>query len=453
MNESTTKPNHAASAHAAPRPVLDLKDAVALIVGIIVGAGIFKAPSLVAKFSGSVEAMMAAWVLGGIISFLGALCYAELATSKPNAGGEYHFLERAYGHDIARLFAWARMTVIATGSIAIFAFVFADYATALLPLGPYSSAIYAALVVIALTVINIIGIDAGKRTQNWFTLLEVLGLVAVIVAGFFFARPEVAAAPVAAAAGSGPNIGMFGLAMVFVLLTYGGWNDAAYLSAEIKDPHRNISRSLLFGLGLVTGLYLLVSLAYLSGLGIEGMAKSDAVASDLLKRAWGDVGGHLIAIIVAIAALTSANATILTGGRTAYALGRDWRMFRYLGVWDGERGVPRNAMIVQAAISLVLVALGATTKEGFRVMVEYTSPVFWLFFFLTGMSLFIFRHWEPNAERPFKVPFYPVTPLLFCGICVYMLYSSLNYTGIGGLSGVGVLVLGVVLLLFDKRTR
>ena len=141
------------AAPAAPRPVLDLKDAVALIVGIIVGAGIFKAPSLVAQFSGTPELMMAAWVLGGIISMLGALCYAELAASRPNAGGEYHFLEQAYGGDVARLFAWARMTVIASGSIAIFAFVFADYATQLLRLGPYSSSIYAAGLVIVLTAI------------------------------------------------------------------------------------------------------------------------------------------------------------------------------------------------------------------------------------------------------------------------------------------------------------
>ena len=451
-----TTPHHDAAAASTPRPVLDLKDAVALIVGIIIGAGIFKAPSLVAKFTGSAEVMMAGWVLGGVVSILGALCYAEIASSHPNAGGEYHFLERAFGRDIARLFAWARMTVIASGSIAIFAFVFADYATELLTLGEYSASVWAALLVVVLTAINIVGIDAGKRTQNWFTLVLVFGLLAIVIAGFFFARPEVVAPVAAAVAASGPpsaSASMFGLAMVFVLLTYGGWNDAAYLSAEIKDPHRNISRSLLLGLGLVTVLYLLVSLAYLSGLGIEGMAKSQAVASDLLTRAWGPVGGKLIAVIVAIAALTSANATILTGARTSYALGRDWPLFRYLGVWDGARGVPRNAMIVQAVLALALVLMGTITRKGFETMVEYTAPVFWLFFFLTGMTLFIFRHWEPNAHRPFRVPFYPVTPLLFCGVCVYMLYSSLAYTGAGGLFGVGVLVVGVVLLLADKRAR
>jgi amino acid transporter len=448
--------DHNQNTAAAPRPVLDLKDAVALVVGIIVGAGIFKAPSLVAKFSGTPEIMMAAWVLGGVISILGALCYAELATSHPNAGGEYHFLERAFGGDVARLFAWARMTVIASGSIAIFAFVFADYATQLVRLGEHSSSIYAALLVVVLTLINIIGIDAGKRTQNFLTVIEVAGLVAIIIAGFFFATPEVVPAVVGgaeAAKSATPELGMVGLAMVFVLLTYGGWNDAAYLSAEIKDGQRNIARSLLIGLGIVTALYLLVSLAYLSGLGLAGMAKSDAVASDLLTRAWGPTGGAIISIIVAVAAITSANATILTGARTSYALGRDWSLFKFLGVWDGARGVPKNAMIVQSVIALALVVFGSYNTDGFKNMVDYTAPVFWLFFFLTGMSLFIFRQWEPHAHRAFKVPFYPVTPLLFCGVCIYMLYSSLAYTGKGALVGVGVLFAGVLLLLLDRRKR
>lgn len=448
----STQPHDTAAA--APRPVLDLKDAIALVVGIIIGAGIFKTPSLVAKFSGSAEIMIAAWIIGGVISVLGALCYAELASTHPNAGGEYHFVERAFGGDVARLFAWARMTVIASGSIAIFAFVFADYVKQVVPLGEHSSTIYAGLLIVVLTAINIIGINAGKNTQNILTVIEASGLVAVIIAGFFFARPDVVPAAAAAApAAGGPDLGMMGLAMVFVLLTYGGWNDAAYLSAEIKDGQRNIARSLFWGLGIVTALYILVSFAYLTGLGMAGMAKSDAVASDLLTRAWGPTGGVLISIIVAVAAITSANATMLTGARTSYALGRDWRLFRFLGVWDGERGVPRNAMLVQAAIALALIVFGTYNNEGFKNMVDYTAPVFWLFFFLTGMSLFIFRRWEPDRPRPFRVPFYPVTPLLFCGVCIYMLYASLAYTGKGALVGVGVLLVGVLLLMIDKRSH
>jgi amino acid transporter len=433
------------SSTAAPRQVLDLKDAVALVVGIVVGAGIFKLPALVAANTGDGLTMMLAWVLGAAISILGALCYAELASAHPNAGGEYHFLERAFGLEVARLFAWARMTVIASGSIAIFAFVFADYATQLLRLGEQSTSVYAALLIVVLTAINIVGLSAGKMTQNLLTIIECSGLVLVTVAGFFFAEPQPGAAV------SGSSQGAFGLAMVFVLLTYGGWNDAAYISAEIKDGQRNIVRSLMYGLAIVAALYILVSFAYLFGLGMAGLAKSSAPAADLLQRAWGGAGAALISVIVAVAAITSANATILTGARTNYALGRDWRLFGWLGRWNDEKSVPVNAMLVQALIALALVAFGTWQRKGFETMVEYTAPVFWLFFFLVGMSLFVFRHWEGASTRPFRVPFYPFTPLIFCGMCVYMLYSSLAYTGQGAVVGVAVLAIGAVLVLFNPR--
>lgn len=430
-----------------PRPVLDLKDAVALVVGIIVGAGIFKLPAPVAANSGDALTMMLAWVLGAVVSLIGALCYAELATAHPNAGGEYHFLERAYGQDVARLFAWARMTVIASGSIAIFAFVFADYATQLLSLGEYSSSVYAVLLVVVLTAINLVGLSAGKATQNILTIIECLGLVLVVVAGLL-AEPS---APSAAAAGAASPQAAFGLAMVFVLLTYGGWNDAAYLSAEIRDGHRNIARSLVLGLAIVSVLYILVSYAYLAGLGMDALSKSPAPAADLLQRVWGGTGAALISVIVAVAAITSANATILTGARTSYALGRDWPLLSLLGKWDGAASVPRNAMLMQAAISLLLLAFGTYTRKGFETMVDYTAPVFWLFFFLTGMSVFIFRRWEPHGARPYRVPFYPLTPLVFCGVCIYMLFSSLAYTGKGALVGVGVLLIGAVLVMISPR--
>jgi amino acid transporter len=438
---------------AAPRPLFGLKEAVAVVVGNVIGSGIFKLPPLVAKFTGSVPVMMAAWILGGVVSILGALCYAELGAAWPDAGGEYHFLDRGFGRELARLFAWARMTVICSGSIALFAFVFGDYATQLLNLGPYSAPIYSALLVIVLTAVNVAGVQAGKRTQNWLTVLQIAGLVAVIVAGFFFASPRAEAAAPASVPPAMPEAGMFGLAMVFVLYTYGGWNDAAYLTAEIRHGHRNIARSLILGLSIVTVLYLLVSLAYLNGLGFAALAKSDAVAADLLRGAWGAGGAALISVIVGVCAIAACNATILTGGRSGYALGRDWKLFSALGAWQGgeHAGGPRNALVLQGLISLALVAFGSWKAKGVETMVDYTAPVFWLFFFLTGMSLFIFRQWEPRAARPFKVPFYPVTPLLFCGVCIYMLYSSLAYAGAGALVGVGVLLVGVLLLLVDRR--
>ncbi|HEU5322210.1 MAG TPA: amino acid permease, partial [Methylomirabilota bacterium] len=287
---------------AAPRPSLRTIDAVAIIVGTVVGAGIFRMPSLVAANSGTEWAMMLAWVLGGAVSLIGALCYAELASTYPHAGGDYHYLGRAFGRRLAFLFAWARITVIQTGSIALLSYVLGDYATGLLPLGPFSSPLYAALCVVLLTALNVAGVQAGKTAQNFLTTFEVLGLVLVVGAGLLVTP----AAPAATAA-SGSTA--FGLVMVFVLLTYGGWNEAAYISAEVHG-RRDILRALVWSLALVTVLYVLVNWAYLRGLGLAGMAGSRAVAVDLLDRAFGAGGSRLVGIIVVVSTLTSVNATI-----------------------------------------------------------------------------------------------------------------------------------------------
>ncbi|WP_164007211.1 APC family permease [Pyxidicoccus trucidator] len=435
---------------AAPSPSLRIIDTVALTVGIVLGAGIFKAPSLVAAQTSSGGAMLLAWLLGGVASLVGALCYAELASAWPHPGGEYHYLHRALGRGPAFLFAWARLTVIPTGSIALLAFVFGDYASQLVPLGPYSTSVYAAAVVVGLTAVNIAGLRQGTRTQNLLTALEVLGVGAVIVAGLLLAPAPSVPAPVAAASSNAS----WGLAMVFVLLTYGGWNEVAYLSAEVKGTRRSLAWALLVSIGVVTALYLLVNLAYLRGLGHAGMAGSEAVAADLMKRALGTGGAVAISVLIAISALTSANATVLTGARTHYAFGCDSVLFNGLGRWHARANTPTRALLVQGAITLALVGLGTVTRQGFQTMVEYTAPVFWLFFLLTGVSLLVLRVREPGVHRPFRVPLYPLTPLLFIGLCAYVLYSSLAYTGPGALAGLAVLGTGAVLLAVElARTR
>ena len=445
-----------------PHETLGLKEAIAIIVGIVIGAGIFKAPSLVATFSGSEGWMFAAWIAGGLISLVGALCYAELATAYPNAGGDYHFLHRAYGRGVSFLFGWARFSVITTGSIALLAFVFGDYTSQLAPLGTgHDSAVYAALAIAVLTWINVRGMRTGARAQTWMTAMEVAGLMLIIVAGLFLVSNGGAAAPAAAPAAAAPASSgippMIGLAMVFVLLTFGGWNEAAYISAELKDERHNMVRALIWSIVLITVLYLLVVWAYWHGLGLQGMAKSKAVAADLLKVAFGPMGEKLMSVLVAVAALTSINATMIVGARTNYALGRDWPVFGRLGEWDERREAPIVALYVQSAAALALVLIGATATlgGGFKAMVEFTAPVFWLFFLLSGISLFVLRRREPGTPRPFKVPLYPLTPLLFCATCAYMLWSSLNYVyskELGGLNAawIGVLVLGVggVILAF-----
>lgn len=435
---------------AAPKPQLTLIDVLALVVGVVIGAGVFSAPSLVAANSGSSTEMLLAWVVGGAISLAGAMCYAELAATYPHAGGDYHYLRRAFGEKVSFLFAWARLTVIPTGSIALLGYVFGDYMSQLVSFGPYSAAVYAAVMVIALTVINIAGLKSGKWTQNMLTIFEVGGVLLIICAGLLLA-PSVDAPPLPTPANSMPQVTSWGLVMIFVMLTYGGWNEAAYVSAEVMGPGRNLPRALFWGLCLVTVLYLLINLAFLKVLGMEGMAGSSAVAADTLRQVLGAPGAQIISLLIAISALTSANATILTGARTTYAFGCDTPMFSALGRWNDKVGAPVTALIAQGTIALGLILLGAATRSGFATMVEYTAPVFWLFFVLTGVALFVLRRRDPDTPRPFKVPLYPLTPIVFVATSAYLLYGSLAYTGVGALVGVAVLAVGGLLLLVRRQ--
>lgn len=437
------------------KPTLSVVDASAIVVGMVIGAGIFETPTLVAQNTGSQGVILFAWLLGGIASLIGALCYAELTTAYPHPGGDYHYFMRAFGTNIAFLFAWARMTVIQTGSITLFAYAFGDYASQILPLGSYSSAIYAALCIAILTGLHILGVRQGKWTQNFLTLATVLGLALVIIAGMITVAGTT---PVPNGAPTN-NGGAFGLAMVFVLLTYGGWNEAAYISAEVQDARHNMVKTLLLSIAVIAGLYMLVNFAYIHGLGIAGVANSKAVAADLMRRVFGEVGAKLISFIVAVTALSSINATIFTGARTNFALGQDFRSFSLLGRWSDRRHTPTNALLIQGAIALGLVLLGTITHEGekgFETMTAYTSPVFWCFFLLSGIALFTLRQREPNTPRTFQVPGYPITPLIFCAICGYLLYSSITYASsqaysIGAIVGITVMVAGIPVLFWVRR--
>ncbi|MER3428164.1 MAG: amino acid permease [Pyrinomonas sp.] len=429
-----------------PQATLSAVDAAAIIIGIVIGAGIFKTPSLVAANVADAQTMLALWAIGGVVSFIGALCYAELVTAYPNAGGDYHYLSRAYGAPVSFLFVWARMVVIQTGSIALLAFVVGDYASQLVSLGARSSAIYAAAVVLILTTLNAAGIHHGRRAQNLLTATEVGGLLLVIGAGLALAAPAATPNNVESQTGAGA----IGLAMIFVLLTYGGWNEAAYVSAEVRGARRLVW-ALFISIGAITMLYLLANFAYWRGLGLSGMASSEVVAADLMRRTLGEWGGRLISLLIALSALTSANATVITGARAAYAVGRDYRLFSPLGRWNQQTATPVNALIVQGAVALALVLFGAMTRDGFTTMVEYTAPVFWFFFLLTGVALFALRFKDAGRARPFAVPFYPVTPLLFCLSSSYMLYASVRYAGLGAAVGVVILVLGLPVWLVARR--
>ncbi len=438
-----------------PRQTLSLFDTVAMIAGLVIGAGIFRLPSIVADNIDSGWLIIALWTLGGIVSLIGALCFAELATTYPHPGGEYHYLTRAYGRNCGFMFAWSRLSVVQTGSIALLAYIFGDYASELVPLGAYGTSIYAAVAVIALTALNVAGIHGTKFIQNALFGTTLLGLGCIIAAGALLlspVAPDVAATPVMnAAEDGGSGASGIGLAMVFVLLAYGGWNEAAYMSAEVRDGRRNMVRALLIGIVLVTLVYVLINFIYVRVLGPAGMAASDALARDVMDAAFGAAGSTFITVLIMIVVLASLNVTIFTGARTNFALGRDFPLFAFLGHWSERGNAPVSALIGQAAIALGLVALGGLQRSGVETMVEYLSPVFWLFFLLIGIALFVLRIREPHRERPFKVPLYPLTPALFCLTSAYLLYASINYTGTGALVGVAVLMLGLPLLLLARR--
>ena len=433
-------------APAPPRTTLSVLDGIAMMVGVVIGIGIFKTPQLVALNVDSEFGFVAIWVIGGLATLTGALVYAELAAAYPSTGGEYHFLHRAFGANIAVLFAWARISVIQTGAIAAVAFVFGDYANGVVPLGPSGSAIYAGLSVTILTCVNLWGTHLTKNFQIGLTALTFLAILAVAVAGLLLPAPSAATTTAATA----PASTAAGLALVFVLLTYGGWNEAAYLSAELHDTRRGIIKVLVFGVLALIVLYTAVNLAYLRVLGLPGLRQSEIAAADLMRHTLGSGGALVLSAVICAEALSTINATIFTGARVYHALGRDLPLLRNLGVWSERGDAPINAILAQGAITCALILLGAFTPDGFKAMVEYTAPVFWFFLLLVGLSLFVLRRRDPNRERPFMVPLYPLLPALFCLTCVYLLYSSLAYTGFGALVGVAVLAAGLPLLLLGR---
>jgi len=453
----------------AGRPVLGLWDTVSLVIGIVVGVTIFRAPPLIFDNVSGSGVGIAVWILGGLLAFIGACCYAELATTYPQSGGDYVYLTRAYGPPLGFLFGWAQFAVILTGSIGALAYVFADYAVSFFELRPAAAVWLAVAAVVGLTATNTAGLILSKRTQNVLTVAKLAGLAAILLAGFAFGSATDAVAvqrPV-----SGPG---FGLAMVLVLYAYGGWNDAAFVTAEVVDARRNIPRALFGSIAVITTAYVLVNLAYLWALGFEGLRDARAPAADVLGLALGRWGAKGMSLLVMISALGATNGTILTGSRVLVRLGQDYRPFLVFGRWNPRRGAPLGALAAQACVAIFLIGLVGTQfgrdavdaalgligrsavpwdryDGGFGTLVTATAPVFWSFFLLTGVSIFVLRGKDRQLERPFAVPLYPLVPIIFCGMCGYMLYASVMYAWKLALLGMLPVVLGVPLYWASRR--
>jgi len=460
-----SEPTELQSPVAAPAPQrhLTLFDSTSIIVGIIIGATIYESTPLIAQNVWGVWSLLGAWVLGGFLSFVGALCYAELATAYPRSGGDFVYLTRAFDRPMGFLFAWAQFWVVRPGSIGAMAFVFARYANQLVPLeiGAAKSnglLVYAAGSVFALSVVNVLGVREGKWTQNILTVTKVACLLLVAVVGFLFAAPPEASAEAAAGKATSPN---FGLAMIFILFAYGGWAEMAYVGAEVRDPKRNILRALTLGTVAVAVIYVVVMLAFLHALGFEGTRNSKAVASAVLKMGMGDWGDRLISLFICISALGVINGQIFTGARIYYAMGQEHPLYAVLGRWDRRFGTPVWSLVVQGAITLaVILGFGWTAADrGFQKMVVFTTPVFWIFLAMVGLGVMVLRRHEPGTPRPYRVPLYPIPPLVLALSSLYMVFTGVDFAlqpfnrSYEAFWAIGLLLVGVLLCLFDPKPR
>ncbi|HXW64787.1 MAG TPA: APC family permease [Burkholderiaceae bacterium] len=441
----------AQASQAAPRRHLDVRHAMAVCVGMVIGAGIFRTAPNVAQSLMHAVPLFSAWTLGGVLSLLGALCFAEMAAAFPHAGGDYTFLSRAYGRRLALFFAWSRFSVIHTGSMALLAFVCGDYLAQLVNFGVWSSPIFGVVTILVLIAVNLRGIRLGLGTQVGFMALVLFGLACVVVGAVWVASHGAAPLTSASASAAVDDHTSFGTAMVFVLLAYGGWSDAATLSAEMRDERRGIVIALVGGMSIVAALYLAVNWGYLRVLGFDGLAQSQAPAADVMRLAFGRPGEVLIVFTVTTAAVSIMNALLIVGARTTFAAARDLSGLGHLDSWDVARGTPTYAMLAMGAVAIVLIGFGTLTRGGFSTMVDYLAPVYWFFLSLSALAVIVLRVRYPDVPRPFRVPGYPLTPILFFLSCLYTLYASLHYVQIGALVGVAVLALGGFLLLFERK--
>jgi amino acid transporter len=553
---------------------LGLWDAVSIILGIIIGVGIYETPGGIFRMMNDPMMAFGIWALCGVLALIGALCYAELATAYPRSGGDYVYLTRAYGPLVGYLFGWTQLAVIQTGSIGLMAYVFADYGNRVLKiegLEGYASVAYASAAIIVMTLLNMLGVVLGKTAQNLLTFAKVVGLIGIMVAGFVYAPkeqhvfegtivsvkdkdivfkseggkektfsigpqtklvidgndvlkdddgkketrvvladfepksleailkrvrkkddphagdttvrivtdvkdPKSIVKVRTAKPQQAPPFEVIAFAMVLVFLTYGGWNDAAFVAAEVRNPDKNIPRALIIGTAGVMIIYLLVNAAYFMGLGgLMGTQEAGEIAADVLKLLPWEHGDLAMSILVMVSALGAVNGLIYTSSRIYSTLGSDYSLFAALGQFNKSFGTPVWSLLLQMLITLAMVgAVG--TKEGqdmlnemlayfgqepvswagqggFYSLLRCTAPVFWIFFLLTGMSLFILRRYDPNVPRPFRVPLFPILPLIFCATCGYMIYSGIGYAGGLALVGATLVLAGVPFFVFSRRSH
>ncbi len=424
------------------------------VVGGIIGGGIFRTPATVAERLRSPGLVLLAWVIGGIVALIGALCWGELGQRRPRAGGGYVYLRETFGPLPAFLYGWTLVLVIATGAIAAVAVTFADYSLALFDLPHRFSVPLAVAAIVLLAGINYAGVSPAAITQNIFTVLKLSALAILIGAGIHLAVPL--PPPLPAAPSPPPHLAALGSALVPILFTYGGWQQTNFIAEEIVEPEKNLPRALVLGVAIVVAVYLLANVAYLRVLGVAGLAASTAPAADTMQALLGPAGGKIIAAGIAISTFGFLNLVILVTPRVLQAMAADGVFFQRLAVLHPVYRTPTAAIVALAGFAILLALTGT-----FGQLVDYVTFGDWIFFGLTAAALFVYRRREPGAgsraggsapgsplPAPFRVPGYPVTPILFVASAAFVVYSSIVSNPRNATIGAGLIGLGIPAFLY-----
>ena len=413
-------------------------------VGTMIGAGVFLVPSSVAMYLMAPEPVMLVWVLGGFISLLGALSMAELGAAMPESGGQVVYLAEAYGPLAGFLYGWTAFTFINPASIAALAVAFVSYLGFFVHLDRVVANAVAIGIIAILTTINCYGLRYGVVTQNLLTVMKVALLVVLVGAGLLLPSSVEAVELIATPEGS--FISRFGLAMIICLWAYDGWMEVTYVGGEVKDPGRNMPRSILWSLVLVIGIYLLVNAALLAVLGVGGMAASTAVASDAAIVTMGATGAAFVAIGVMVSTLGANNGVVICSARAPYALAQRGYFMAWAGAIHPRFKTPVLALLAQAVWSALLVLTGT-----FNQLATYVVFASFVFYAASAGAVLVLRRRRPDMERPYRTWGYPVTPILFILFAAWLVGNTINAAPRDALVGLGMIALGVPVFWYWKK--
>jgi APA family basic amino acid/polyamine antiporter len=425
---------------------LGLFDGTMLVIGGIIGAGIFLNPAIVAERTGSSFQTLLVWGLGGVVALVGAMCFGELGARRPQAGGRYVYLREIFGPLPAFLYGWTYLVVVNSGGIAAVAVTFAGYACRLASVPEDLIRPLAVLAIVGLSVVNYFGIRPGAITTNVFTVLRLAALAALIAAGLAAVSGSAAPEP-AATSEPGLSLSVFGAALIPVLFTYGGWQHSNHVAGEIARPERNLPRALLIGVTIVVVFYMLVNIAYLHALGVAGLGASTAPAADTMTAVLGPLGGKLIAFGIMCSTFGFLSLVILAAPRIYQAMADDGVFFASAARLHPRYRTPSGAIFVQAAWAVAL-----TWSSRYGQLLDYVVFGDWIFFGLTVATLFFYRRrGAPPAGSAAFVWGYPVTPAFFVLVAIFAVFSSIVSNPANAAIGAALIAAGVPVFLFWRR--